>query len=285
MGIRYAHPREGAEEDALLPFQRDLFDIELDFIFEQNSSLDQYDVTIDNTTIGALPPIPKSEMVVTHNWENSYGVRLGGSVHLLRGMLTLSAGFSWDSAAVPENWTRLDYVSWGSVGIAAGLTFRISIVELSVAYQHLFVWDRTVDLPAYADPASAEYNEDQSPCGERACALDAMAATGLSNEVINAGHYEASYDVIGMSLAFVWGKRSERDQGEEPEAEPEAEPEEEPVAEEPVEQPVEEPVAEEPIEQPEEAPPLPEELEGGGAEEPPTEEPPEEAPEEPAAEG
>jgi len=289
MGIRYAHPREGAEEDALLPFQRELFDIELDFIFEQNSSLDQYDVTIDNTTIGSLPPIETSEMVVAHNWKNSYGVRLGGSVHLLRGMLTLSAGVSWDSAAVPEEFTRLDYIGWGSVGVAAGLTFRISIIELSIAYQHLFVWDRDVELPPQADPRSTQYDPDWSPCEERACALDAMASGGLSNEIINAGHYEASYDIIGMSLAFVWGRRSDRERDEEPEAEPEDEPEEEPVVEEPEDEPEEEPVVEEPEEAPAEepansggdAPPLPEELEGDGAEEPAGEEAPEDA----AAEG
>lgn len=198
-GIRYAHPREGASPDARMPWQRDLFDVELDVVYENNSQNDGFDVSIEDVELPGVPAVPQTDLFVRHDWQDTVSLRLGGSFHILDGMLTFSAGASWESPTVPESFTRLDYLGWMRIGLALGVTFRISIIEFSVAYQHIFMPDRDVE------PLPEDYAGD--PCEVRACQLNALGG-GVTDMVINTGHYEASYDVLTFSLAFRWGEGS-----------------------------------------------------------------------------
>lgn len=241
-GLRYAHPRPGVDQSCgvvgratcrnRMPWQRDLFDIEVDFVYENASRVDAYEVTLTDLNVEGVN-VPSRTLTVPLNWHDSFGVRLGGSAHFLDGMLTASLGVSWDSGSVPLEWTRLDYLGWQRVGLAVGLTFRYSLIELTVAYQHMFFEERDVTLPAAADPSSDQYDWDTPEddrfdvCTVRPCGLGAMednSFSGVDSEgwAINAGHYEASHDVVSISLAFRWGEGSGglRDRSREEQPEP-----------------------------------------------------------------
>lgn len=249
VGVRYAHPRAGVDQgceilrgarrcDDRMPWQRDLFDVEVDFVYENTSRVDAYDVSLTDLNLEGVA-VPSRSLSVPHNWTDSFGVRLGGSAHFLDGMLTASLGVSWDSGAVPLEWTRLDYLGWQRFGLGLGLTFRYSLIELTVAYQHMFIEDRDVTLPERADPRSDQYDPEYDVCQDRPCGLGAMNDYTFSVDDINrhsegwaanTGHYEASQDILSISLAFRWGQGSGglRDRSREEQAEPvEAEPAEE----------------------------------------------------------
>jgi hypothetical protein len=191
-----------------MPWQQDLFDVELDFIYENNSVVDAFDVVLEDVVLDPLLPPVTRRLTVPHNYNDSFGLRLGGSAHFLNGMLTASLGASWDSGGIPDEWTRLDYLNWQRFGLALGVTFRYSLIEITVAYQHMFLLERDVSLPAQADPRSPDYDEDFDVCTVRACALSAMSDYEFGDAAINTGHYEASQDILSISLGFRWGEGS-----------------------------------------------------------------------------
>jgi len=185
-GVRYAHPREGAPEDAVYAFERDLFDIELDVVYEMNSAVDGYTVQLSNVWLMGTE-IGDINMFVDHAWKDSVSIRLGGSVHLLRGHLTISAGASYETPTVPDSHTRVDYLPWTRIGVGLGIVARFWLMEICLSYQHMFMPDRTV------------------PAGEgRAYTPIATAGEHTMDETlpINEGTWEGSYDFIGLSIGF-----------------------------------------------------------------------------------
>jgi len=184
-GIRYAHPRDGAPENAVYNYERELFDVELDVVYEMNSAMDGYRVDIENVNLDdSLIPIPSINLFLAHNWKDTVSLRLGGSVNLLRGHLTISAGLSWESNSVPEEYTRLDYLGWMRYGLGLGIIGRFWLMEIALSYQHIFMPNRDVSNgDVYAPIATA-------------------SANNMSDDVVNNGQYEAGYDVIGFSLGF-----------------------------------------------------------------------------------
>lgn len=198
-GVRYAHPRADIPADAVYNHERELFDVELDFIYENTSQMDGYDVTIWNVDLDPSVVLDEVNLHIAHNWRDTFGLRLGGSVHLLGGHITISAGFAWESATAPVEYTRLDYTPWGRYSVALGIVGRVSILEIALSYQHIFMPDRTVEV-----------GEGQ--------AYRLMARSGSDtlnyDAPINEGHYEGSYDVIGFSLGFRFDRPSRSDETE-----------------------------------------------------------------------
>ncbi len=183
-GARYFMPRVGHEEE-ILPHRRELFDVELDFVYENNSSMDQFVVQVEEPLQMSTGDVILPTVEIPHRWRDTYAVRLGGSVHLLDGDLSLSAGAFWESETVPVEYTRLDYASWMRIGVGGGLTYRVAWFEVTAAYQHIFMLDREVTLEqAQAYP------------------LRGNAIGGVFEDYpINAGDYRGSYDVLSISLA------------------------------------------------------------------------------------
>jgi long-chain fatty acid transport protein len=109
VGVRYV------DRDAL---GRERFDVELDFVWETTSTLERFDLLLDEpidvyfgesdialTTVEALP--------LDHGWHDSWSLRLGGSyrIHDLfdQGRLVMRAGTLYQSSPMPDSFTRLDF--------------------------------------------------------------------------------------------------------------------------------------------------------------------------------
>ncbi len=198
-GVRYGHPANDGDMDSALPHRRERFDVELDFIYENTSGMNEYELTLHdpvNLQEGldvALPP-----RSVPHNWQDSFSLRLGGSINLLGGDLSIHWGASWENDSVPEDYTRLDYASWMRIGVALGATYRINWFEVTLAYQHIFMPDRTV-ANGHVCPLNGTAVEEDNSCQT---IEDDGSVTNDYSSAVNNGTFTGGYDFLVLSLNF-----------------------------------------------------------------------------------
>lgn len=182
---------------------REVFDVELDLVYEAWSLLERYDVELDGTIslfVGAEAP----DTLIEKRWQDTFSVRLGGTWNLIGqaptdgdpmpdsvGDLQLSLGGYWESAAVPHNYEHLDFLSFQRVGLGIGLAGRVGPLRLKAAYSHVFQEDREV-----GERYGKVYQQRPlDPCPDR-CDNGA----GWSGVPANAGRFESGYDIFSLGL-------------------------------------------------------------------------------------
>ena len=148
-GIRYAHFDQR---------NREQFDIELDFYWENTSVLQSFDLAFNlpgqeegikinfketGTTIAQL-----NDVSVEHKWRDSYSLRLGGAYrgyNWIEGTtMILRAGGFFESSAMPDQYTRLDFISLDRFGLTLGAGIRFGRFQFDVGLAYLFHLSRTV---------------------------------------------------------------------------------------------------------------------------------------------
>ena len=138
--VRYAHVSGGSE----------LFDVELDYIFQRGSAFDAYAFRFEGTRTVvegaevALPPIDD-----LRHYEDTHGLRLGGDVRLVPERLWLRAGGTYETGASPDAYTHLDFpgLDQWSAHVGVGARFDVSGVgvDLDLAYAYVGLVERRVD--------------------------------------------------------------------------------------------------------------------------------------------
>ena len=183
-GLRYAHLSGSSE----------LFDVEFNYIFQQGSSFDQYEVRFaaDQTIVSgatvALPPIDDPR-----HYEDTHGFRLGGDVRILPGTLWLRWGATYETGASPDAYTHLDFpgLDQWSAHLGAGYHLDLGSVglDLDLAYAYVGLVERSVDN---SDIRSIDVTRTQEIDGE---------VVPLTDEwpVIGNGTYGGRYHVLGAS--------------------------------------------------------------------------------------
>jgi|GEM_PF-1906820 len=198
MGIRYFHPlknRPRGNTWDLPSWKTELFDIELDFFVEQNHVAETMDVRVD----GQIPygrnygeandfhPESGGVAKLRRNWQDVISVRLGGSVNLLKGHLTLNWGGFYESPTVNDADTRLDYLGNKRFGITLGLQGRLydfsagkkkMTIETTISYAHFFFPEISV----------------------RDGKIRHIAYIGESGTVINNGDYDFAMDILTAGI-------------------------------------------------------------------------------------
>jgi long-chain fatty acid transport protein len=133
LGVRYAFVKDRFERG----------DIELDGVYEAWHAAQG-----DGSRLHADDLFPKGEidLLVRHNYRDTFSVRLGGAynIQLPRGVLTARLGFAFDSAATRYPDTRLDFNTGMKLMPAVGLAYRIRGVTINLAYAYLYEPDRHV---------------------------------------------------------------------------------------------------------------------------------------------
>ena len=193
-GVRYRH----------LVGEREVFDVEADFAWEQWSRLDAFRTSFpgaacaDDASIGKLglpcahlkgssTNIPLYPMTLTRNWKDTYSVRVGGQWNAIPKRLIARLGWWWESAAQPLSYTMIDLPSWDRFGLGFGLSTEWRGVEVAFSYMHIFQLSRTV-------------SEGQGRVYQQQVTNDGYVARYPVNE----GRYTSSIDVasIGLTLHF-----------------------------------------------------------------------------------
>lgn len=180
-GIRYAYDGQG----------RELFDIELDYVWENWSAMDNFYMKLLEDTEVAGAQMSAMTVTIPRNNKDTHSVRLGGQYNAIDQWLTVRAGLWWESASQPNAWTNLDLPSWDRVGLAIGASTNVYGFEIGFSYNHIFQMSR-----------------DVTNGGIRQQIMDITSVDGeigtvmRGGYVVNNGHYESSIDVFTIGVSY-----------------------------------------------------------------------------------
>lgn len=178
-GVRYRH----------LEGEKERFDLELNVVYEAWSMMKSYVVELDGVIAFAAQEAP--DVTIEKRWKDTLSVRLGGTYNL-DAPLSLSAGAFYETGAVPEVYTHLDFPSFDRLGLSAGASGTVGNLTWTVAYSHIFQGDRRVD-ERYAKVLQ---QRPVSECPEGCDGYDAVPA--------NAGTFTSSFDTFSLSLGYAF---------------------------------------------------------------------------------
>jgi long-chain fatty acid transport protein len=226
LGVRFHKPRADREANHRVrdPMAQDLFDIEADLTWANDSALDAVHVGIRTTSPvgdGSLPPssgLPQGVAVlppnvdVPHYFHDVYGVRLGGDVNVLPDRLALRAGAFFESQAANAAYQNIDFDAAWRFGFALGGTYRIPLgarsLDLMLGYGHVFFGTLTNDQQNVGIRATngttCSPSEPMSPVGATAICPTSGVQKYRTDWIANLGTITSSLNVInvGASLAF-----------------------------------------------------------------------------------
>jgi len=150
VGFRWHQPRDGIHSKMRDPIANDVWDIELDMTWANNSHFKYLDATMPDGVFlevhNPADPNPNSSVAfamptdarVPHHWKDSFGFRLGGDYVMLPNRLAARAGAFFDSEAQDPKYLNVDYVPSRKFGLHVGGTVRFGALDLMVAYAHVF---------------------------------------------------------------------------------------------------------------------------------------------------
>ncbi|MFT5434161.1 MAG: long-subunit fatty acid transport protein [Myxococcota bacterium] len=179
-GLRYRH----------LKGDREVFDIELNVQWENWTVFKEYAVDLQGTVnIDGLES-KLTSLNIPRAWRDTVSVRLGGTYNAVEDLLWVSLGGFYETAAVPEGYEHLDFLSFARFGVGTGVRFTIAGFDLTVAYMHVFQETRTNDERS----AKIQQQRPLAPCPDSCEGFEAAPA--------NNGKFESSFDVLNVSLQF-----------------------------------------------------------------------------------
>jgi long-subunit fatty acid transport protein len=198
LGFRYKHPNPKApvgKGRPLYPWESELFDVEADLFVEANHVLESMKMKVDGTipigrAVGEVAPFkPQSGGVITlrRNWRDALSVRVGGSVNLLKGHLSILWGAFYETPTTEEEDIRLDYMTTDKWGLSLGLQGRLYAIpvrkkqlglQMSLSYLHVF------------------YPAKKVTDGK----IEHVSSTLDSGTVVNNGYYKFALDVLTAGI-------------------------------------------------------------------------------------
>ncbi len=157
----------------------------------------------DKIVIPQLGPFSDIHPTLTHNYMDTYGVRVGGAynIRLPAGVFTLRIGGYFDSAATKYKDTRTDFDTMAKYAGTAGLGYSVRGISLNVAYAYVWEPDRNVtngDIQSINGTANGSTTTAEGP-----------------TPVINNGLYHANNQILSIGIQIAWDqllkKRKTRD--------------------------------------------------------------------------
>lgn len=167
-----APPAETASRHVRDPLATDVWDIEADLTWANNSAIDNIEIRFpgDASGKGTLPvagvaggEIPPNADQKRH-YKDVFGVRVGGDYNVIPDALALRAGGFFETSAADPQYQNIDFAASARFGLALGLTYRLrvgqgdkaSALELMLGYGHVFFADQSrTDPNASGSPALA----------------------------------------------------------------------------------------------------------------------------------
>jgi long-chain fatty acid transport protein len=148
IGVRWHKVREDIPYDPHLrdPIAQDVFDLEADFTWANNSSF-------DNLEIGFPPNIPANPGIaaatlptnadIRHHFRDVFGARLGSDYNVIPDKLAIRAGAFFETQAADTVYQNIDFDAAERFGLSAGATYRLHVgerqaIEFMLGYGHVF---------------------------------------------------------------------------------------------------------------------------------------------------
>lgn len=162
LGLRFHYPRKDQGKRpgwANVPGRRvrdpmseDVFDVELDFTWANNSAVQDLSLAFHSSTPtpgeiitnrciatsgGCIGGVPVNGSI-PHKWKDVVGVRLGTDVVPLPNLLSLRAGGFYEIKGQDDGYLNLDFDLAQKIGVSGGATVRLGPIDVSLGYQHTF---------------------------------------------------------------------------------------------------------------------------------------------------
>lgn len=126
-GARYLHLRGG----------RELFDVELDLVYESWSRVSRFTVDGDGLVANLLAQrVDVGRIEIEKQWRDTIGVHLGGDYAVLADALTVRGGLFYESAVADRSYAHVDFAGGQQLGGALGASLFVLGVEVAVGYQY-----------------------------------------------------------------------------------------------------------------------------------------------------
>ncbi len=179
-GVRYIHEVERAGK------VRRWFDLELDAVYENWSSIKAFQLKFD----GAISGQELTDLRMPKNWRDTVSVRLGSDIYALPPYLTVRLGGLFETATQGVNDSHLDFPAFARGGVGAGFSAGAKGIYATVGYLHIF-------------QAKREISEAQAQVfQQRPLAPCPAECNGLSGVPANAGVFRSSYDMLNLGIEF-----------------------------------------------------------------------------------
>jgi hypothetical protein len=201
LGARFVLPRRGRPtldqpvtnaREGYDPMTDDVFDIELDGWYEGLSRMaaigleNSGRIDIGGTTI----PAP-ARVNITSNFNDVYGVRLGGDYNVLPGRLALRAGVAYETAGMSNEFAQIHVGAYQTTSVHGGASLRLGFLTMSVGYAHFFMADFV------ADRGQRSIVSAGGPLEARMCTA---TSSGPDACTTNRGTYRASLDILHLGF-------------------------------------------------------------------------------------
>jgi|GEM_PF-529836 len=202
------------------PLATDVFDIELDVTWANNSSADPIElrfpgdasgkgiVPVAGVQGGEIPPNADQK----RGYRDVVGFRLGGDYNVIPDRLALRAGAFFETSAANARYQNIDFVASSRFGLALGATYRIrfgerrgdggSALEIMAGFGHVFFGEQSRTDPnadGLAALAGTSCNKSD-PVSPTKCADGSDRYR--SKWPVNLGTITNSLNVINVGLAY-----------------------------------------------------------------------------------
>jgi len=156
-------------------------DIEADFTYEGWSKIQ--DITVATSGVNPQPKLVRSP----HRYNDTYSGRFGGQYNwdTLLGVWSGRAGFYYDTAAAPDEWTRLDFRAWDHLGYTAGIGWQWAGITANLGAAYVYMPERNV--------ANSQLRQTATLGG---------SPTDPTYSIVGNGKFNASYTTVTFSLEY-----------------------------------------------------------------------------------
>ena len=203
------------------PLATDVFDIEADLTWANNSAADTIQIRFpgDATGKGVLPVAGVAGGEIPPNadqkrgFKDVIGVRVGGDYNVIPDKLALRAGTFFETSALEAQYQNIDFAASSRFGLALGATYRVrfwgfkddktSALEFMLGYGHIFFAEQSrTDPNASGSPALAgtSCNKINPVAGTQTC--EDGSQRYRSKWPVNLGTITNSVNVINAGVAY-----------------------------------------------------------------------------------
>jgi long-subunit fatty acid transport protein len=163
-------------------------EVELDGVMERWSLLKEIVVQPNSITV-AIPAIGTERALDTiifpKHFRDAYSARAGGELPLSE-HVRLRAGYLYETSAVPNRTTSVDFGNWDRHAVSLGASLQLFGAWLDLGYAHHFVGARKV--------GDSAVQQVVAPC------ITTTTCDDVAPSVVGNGDYEASLDLFALSV-------------------------------------------------------------------------------------